>query len=223
MVTLMTVLRSGGRYDATWVERLAAGARRSIAGLDRIVCLTDLSLDVKGVKTVPLCHDWPSWWSKFEAFRPDLADDLTLLCDLDTIFTGNADALVDDSLAAMEDHFLKGRVSTAFMRWRGGELADLYQRFAQDPARWMQPGSCGKVPNAVHGDQVVVDHLLRTSGKIPDFIQHRHPGLLDFYDASRPMTGPIVIFIGDSKPDTANERSQALWRGETSADDFLLR
>ena len=73
MVTLLTVLRSGGRYDASWVERLAAGARRSIAGLERIVCLTDLALDVEGVETVPLLHNWPSWWSKFEAFRPDLA------------------------------------------------------------------------------------------------------------------------------------------------------
>jgi hypothetical protein len=30
------------------------------------------------------------------------------------------------------------------------------------------------------------------------------------------MTGPVVIFIGDSKPDTADARTQALWRGETS-------
>lgn len=213
MVTLTTVLKSGGRYDATWVERLNAGARRSIPGLDRVVCLTDLTFQAGGVEVVPLRHGWPAWWSKFEAFRPDLADDLTILCDLDTVFTGDAGALVDDSMAAMEDYFLKGRLSTALMRWRQNELGHLYDTFKAEPERWMQPGSCGKVPNSVHGDQVVVDHLLRRDGRMPDFLQIRHPDLLDFYDPAYADQGPIIIFIGDSKPDTASQAVQDAWCG----------
>lgn len=212
MVTLTTVLKSGGRYDVTWVERLNAGARRSIPGLDRVVCLTDLDLQVAGVDSVPLRHDWPAWWSKFEAYRTDLADDLTILCDLDTVFTGDAGALVDDSMAAMEDYFLKGRLSTALMRWRGNELDHVYERFKAEPDRWMQPGSCGEVPNSVHGDQVVVDHLLRHGGLMPEFLQTRHPDLLDFYDPLQVEQGPIIIFIGESKPDTAIQAVQDVWR-----------
>ncbi|WP_182086578.1 hypothetical protein [Aureimonas sp. ME7] len=214
MATLLTVLRGGGRYDALWVERLARGARRHAPAFTRILCLTDMALDVEGVETVPLRHDWPAWWSKMEAFRPGLTIGTTVLCDLDTVFAGNADALAEPGLAAMEDYFLKGRVSTALLRWNGDELSHLYETFAGEPERWMAPGSCGKVPNSVHGDQVVVDHLLRRENRMPAFLQARHPGLLDFYDPDKARPGPVVIFIGDSKPDNARGPVTALWRGD---------
>ncbi len=213
MATLITVLKGGGRYDATWVERLAAGMRRHAPAFGRILCLTDLPLAVAGVERVPLRHDWPAWWAKMEAFRPGLADGPTLLCDLDTVLTGPADALAEPGLAAMEDYFHEGRVSSALLRWRGDELAPLYTAFAADPGRWMTPGSCGPVPNGVHGDQVVIDHFLRQSGRRPDFIQHIHPGLLDFYDPRRDAHGPVVIFIGAAKPDTATGTVHAAWAG----------
>ena len=217
MATLATVLRSGGRYDGTWVERLAAGARRHAPAFTRIVCLTDLTLALPGVETVPLRHDWPAWWAKFEAFRPGLLAgtslDTMVLCDLDTVFAGDAAALAEPGLAAMEDYFHRGRVSSALVRWSGDELAFAYEAFSADPARWMAPGSCGPVPNAVHGDQVVLDHLLRQAGLAPAFLQETHPGLLDFYDPSHARHGPVVVFIGDAKPDRACATVQALWRG----------
>nr|WP_236961594.1 hypothetical protein [Methylobacterium sp. XJLW] len=182
MTTLITVLKGGGRYDATWVARLAGGIRRHAPAFERIVCLTDLPVAVAGVETIPLRHAWSAWWAKMEAFRPGLSTGPTLLCDLDTVLTGPADALAEPGLAAMEDFFHAGRLSSALLRWSGDELASLYTTFAADPDRWMSPGSCGPVPNAVHGDQVVIDHLLRRSGRQPDFIQRLHPGLLDFYD-----------------------------------------
>jgi len=214
-LTLLAVLRSGGRYDASWMERLARGARAHIRGLRRVVCLTDLAFEIEGVERAPLRHDWPRWWGKFEAFRPGLATGTTLLCDLDTVFAGDASALAEPGLAAMEDHFLKTRVSSALLRWRGDELAFLYERFAADPMHWMQPGSCGKVPNSVHGDQVVIDFLLRERGLRPDFLQARYPGLLDFYDPAKRDPGPVVIFIGDAKPDNAVGPIAELWRGES--------
>jgi len=213
-LTLLAVLRSGGRYDATWMERLALGSRAHIRGLTRVLCLTDLDAEIEGVETVPLRHDWPRWWAKFEAFRPGLVKGNTLLCDLDTVFTGDASALAEPGLAAMEDHFLRGRVSSALLRWRGDELGFLYDRFAADPVRWMETGSCGVVPNSVHGDQVVIDHLLRERGLKPDFLQSRYPALLDFYDPATRDPGPVVIFIGDSKPDNAIGPVVDLWRGE---------
>jgi hypothetical protein len=213
MVTLITVLRSGGRYDATWVARLARGVRRHAPAFGRILCLTDLPLDVEGVERVALRHDWPAWWAKMEAFRPGLVEGTALLCDLDTVLTGPAPALAEPGLAAMEDYFHEGRVSSALLRWQGDDLAPLYDAFAAEPARWMEPGSCGPVPNAVHGDQVVVDHLLRRQGRAPDFLQRRYPALLDFYDPRRDAHGPVVIFIGEAKPDTARGSVRAAWLG----------
>lgn len=130
MATLMTVLKSGGRYDARWVARLAHGVRRFAPAFERMICLTDLPLALDGVETVPLRHGWPAWWSKFEAFRPGLARGTAVLCDLDTVLTGPADALAAPGLAALEDFFHKGRVSSALLRWQGDELAFLYETFA---------------------------------------------------------------------------------------------
>ncbi len=213
MSTLITVLKSGGRYDPIWVERLARGVRRHAPAFTRILCLTDLPLAVGGVERVPLRHDWPAWWAKMEAFRPGLSAGTTLLCDLDTVLTGPADALAEPGLTAMEDYFHKGRLSSALLRWDGDELAELHARFAAEPERWMVAGSCGPVPNAVHGDQVVIDHLLRQRGVRPRFFQEAAPGLLDFYDPRRDAHGPVVIFIGDAKPDTVRGSVRAAWTG----------
>lgn len=220
MLTLVCVLKSGGRYDAAWVARLAHGARRFVPGLARIVCLSDCDLQVDGVERVPLCHDWPAWWAKMEAFRAGLFSGTVVLCDLDTVFTGDASALAEPGLAAMEDYFLRGRLSSALMRWSGDELAFLYETFATNPECWMSPGSCGTVPNSVHGDQVVIDHLLRRAGRMPRFLQAVSPGLLDFYDSGKQDQGPIVIFIGDSKPDKAAEPIRSLWLGVARSGAF---
>jgi hypothetical protein len=69
------------------------------------------------------------------------------------------------------------------------------------------------VPNAVHGDQVVIDHLLRRAGTQPAFLQRTDPGLLDFYDPRRDAHGPVVIFIGEAKPDRAHGAVHAAWVG----------
>jgi hypothetical protein len=211
MATLVTVLKSGGRYDARWVACLARGVRRFAPAFTRIVCLTDLPLALDGVETVPLRHGWPAWWSKFEAFQPGLVEGTALLCDLDTVLTGPADALAAPGFAALEDYFHKGRVSSALLRWQGDELAFLHATFAAQPARWMAAGSCGPVPNAVHGDQVVIDHLLRARDLSVPFLQARHPALIDFYDPARPGCGPVVVFIGASKPDTATGPVRTAW------------
>ncbi|GJD35387.1 hypothetical protein [Methylobacterium aerolatum] len=213
MATLVTVLKAGGRYDARWVARLAGGVRRHAPAFGRVICLTDADLAVPGVEAVPLRHGWPTWWSKMEALRPGLAQGPILLCDLDTVFTGPADALAEPGLAAMEDYFHKGHLSSALLRWDGDDLAGVYAAFAADPGRWMAPGSCGAVPNAVHGDQVFIDHWLQKEGRRPAFLQRLYPGLLDFYDPRRADHGPVVIFIGESKPDTASGPVQAAWEG----------
>lgn len=212
--TLVTVLRSGGRYDRKWVERLALGARR-FAGFDRIVCLTDTPFEAPGIETVALCHDWPTWWAKIEAFRPGLSHGTTVLCDLDTVFASDASALSTPGLAVMADHFHPDRMSSALMRWHGDELSFIYDTFAADPERWMSPGSCGAVPNAVHGDQVVIDFLLREKEVTPRILQALHPGLIDFYGADKTRFGPVVVFIGDAKPDVAVEPIRSVWRGES--------
>lgn len=205
MTTFLTVLKSGGGYDERHVVALARSVAQHGTAFDRIVALTDLPLAIEGVDVVPLLHDWPGWWSKIEAFRADLGDDRRLVCDLDTIVAGSIDPFAEPGLMALEDHFHKGRVSSALMRWEGASLAFVYETFAADAARFMTPGSCGEVPNAVHGDQVVIDHLLRREGAMPEFAQVRYPALIDFYDDRRGIIAPLTIFIGETKPVLADD------------------
>ena len=201
MPTFVCVLRSGGRYTPAWAAALHAAVRHHAPVFDRFVVVSDLDMEIDGVERVPLRHGWPGWWSKFEAFRSDVAGgDLAVMCDLDTVVSGPIAPLATHGLATMEDWLLPSRSSTALMRWHGNELADLYAAFAADPEGWMRPGSCGAVPNAVHGDQVVVDHLLSRSGRRPAWLQQEHPGLIDAYDPARGVRAPLTIFIGDAKP-----------------------
>lgn len=218
MTTMVCVARSGGRYDATWVERLARGAKQHIGGLERIVCLTDLPLAIPGVARVPLRHDWPTWWAKMEAFRAGIATGRTALVDLDTLFVGDASTLfAGDGVLALEDFFHHGRLSSAVMAFDAGSLSYVYERFAADPERWMAPGSCGRAPNAVHGDQVVIDYLLREAGEPVGFWQQQRENPIEFYNPHRTLRGPVVVFIGPDKPDTAPAHTRAIWRGERTA------
>ena len=74
-MTPVCVLRSGGDFRPEHAQRLA----RQVSGL---VCLSDVQ--VPGVATRVLQHGWPGWWSKMEAFAPELEGDV-LLIDLDTL------------------------------------------------------------------------------------------------------------------------------------------
>ena len=215
MTAFVCVLRSGGRYSKVWAERLATGLRRNVSGLDRLICLTDFREPIRGCETVPLRHDWPGWWAKFEAFRPDLGSDHRVLCDLDTVFVGDASALTSArTLSVLEDQTFAGRTSTALMRFDATELTFLYDRFVRDPAHWMDRASCPDAPNRVHGDQVVVDRFLRDAGVRPEFLQRSHPGLIQIrWSEDQPVEAPIQIFVHRCKPDVIGGPVADAWRG----------
>ena len=219
MTTAICVLRSGGRYGPVWAERLAAGLRRHVPAIRRVLCLSDHGGPIPGCEVVPLRHGWPGWWSKFEAFRPGLVDGPALLVDLDTVLMGDASALAGPGLAALEDQTFRGRASTAILRFEAGAAAFLYRRFAADPARWMDRASCPDAPNRVHGDQVVVDRFLRDRGVVPDFLQRRHPGLIQIrWSDDQPVEAPVQVFVHRCKPDGATGAVAAAWRGEAALD-----
>ena len=215
MLTVLCVLRTGGRYGPVWAERLSAGLRRHVPGVGRCLCLTDHDGPIAGCEVVPLRHGWPGWWSKMEAFRVDLGDGPRLLCDLDTVFVGDAPALAEATdLAVLEDQTFAGRVSSALVRWDGSALGFIHDRFAADPARWMDRASCADAPNRIHGDQVVVDRFLRDAGLRPAFLQRRHPGLVQIrWSESQPVEAPVQVFVHRCKPDGIGGPVAAAWRG----------
>jgi len=84
-VTFACVYRTGGDYSADYVRRLRAGIAEHFKAPFRFVCLTNADLNLAGVETVKLKHNWRGWWSKIELFRPELFVDPVVYLDLDTM------------------------------------------------------------------------------------------------------------------------------------------
>jgi hypothetical protein len=96
-MTILAVLRSGGRYGPTDVDRLFRAARYHTKRPFRTVVLTDVEakhfdLDVVD-EVLPLAHAWPGWWAKLEAFRVEAREVLYL--DLDTVIIGSLHQFID--------------------------------------------------------------------------------------------------------------------------------
>ncbi|MGH8338151.1 MAG: hypothetical protein ACRETL_15305, partial [Gammaproteobacteria bacterium] len=67
------------------------------------------NVEVPGVKTIPLLHDWPGWWAKMELFRPDVRGDF-LFMDLDTVIVGPLDNFARiDKLTILRDFYRDGK------------------------------------------------------------------------------------------------------------------
>ncbi len=94
MITIALVLKSGGPYSPAYVSRLVKGIQANATIPYRTVCLTDMDLNIPGVESIRLKHNWPGWWSKIELFRPDLLLNNTVYMDLDTMIIGNIDSLL---------------------------------------------------------------------------------------------------------------------------------
>lgn len=103
---VITVLRSGGDYKPSHVHALQKQVAHW-APLATFECLSDV--EIPGVKTTPLVHGWPGWWSKMELFRPELRGDF-LFMDLDTVIVGPLDDFDSvSSLTILRDFYRNGK------------------------------------------------------------------------------------------------------------------
>lgn len=134
MVTVACVLRSGGIYNATWVERLKAGVDRNLTEPHNFVCLSD----VPAPRTVPLKHGWEGWWSKMELFA---LHGPVLFFDLDTLIIGDLGDIVRAAsgkrFVALRDFYRQGGALGSGMMYWENDLSSIYQHFRSDPDRYM--------------------------------------------------------------------------------------
>lgn len=173
MLTVATVLRSGGIYDALWVKRLAAGVARHLPIEHRFVCLSDVDVPCE---RVPLTESWPGWWSKIELFR---LDGPVLALDLDTAVVGDlsdiARVAMQASFVALRDFYRLGDgLGSGVLGWNDTDVsvACCYDMFTFDPAGWQAKlGS--------RGDQGFIEE-----------VAHR-PGIVRWQDA---VPGQIVSY-----------------------------
>lgn len=144
MITVASVYRMGGAYDEVYVERLAAGVRRTLSLPHRFVCLTDSpkkNLEHCLITSViPLKQSWPGWWAKMELFG---LPGPVLYFDLDTVLVGSIDDLArwvmetKDVLLMLRDFYTRDR-SSGILGWNGDLrwVLDSFERDYANRAAW---------------------------------------------------------------------------------------
>lgn len=140
MTTVACVLKSGGRYDWSWVHRLRSGILRHHPNV-RFACLTDMPDGHQyGVDVIPLLHDLPGWWSKIELFRPDaFTRGQVVYLDLDVVVFREIDALLGLTcrFGALPGFVRRESLNSSVMTWQAGRdnalTKDIWTLFMRAP------------------------------------------------------------------------------------------
>lgn len=201
---IVTLLKSGGRFDSRHVSCLYAGCRKWIRGYCDFVCLTDLdpillsrSID-PSVRCVPLVHDWPGWWGKMEVFRTDYnpknMEISTLYVDLDTIFCNYINPIFDieSSLVLLSENsninpsiFYKTSNADVYSR----ELFEFVSSYIRDHGITIENYKNEEVPN------------------VEDFIQKAVNDIgLDYTTFDKEVPGAVLFYPKDKTKIPYSER-----------------
>ena len=195
---VLCVLKSGGVYDASWVEKLWSGVYRHMREPFTFGCLSDVELP-DPIERIPLMHDWPGWWAKLEMFRPGVIQGPTLYLDLDTVVTGPLDAFTNlpYDFAMLKNFNNDEMVGSGVMWFKEKAPAGVYERFVQGPERVMEFYKNAKIGSYV-GDQAFIwDTLDRqvdtiSSPALRSYKEHCRNGL--------PEGTSLVAFHGRPRP-----------------------
>ena len=133
MVKFAVVLKTGGDYDSSYVERVERMAKKNLSVAHEFVCLSDVP-GVPGYQ--PLYNCWPGWWSVIELFR---LTGPVIVTGLDTLIVKNIDRLGELALTCPEDVFYMSRPQpkaarrgekwcSGIMIWNG-DWSWLYHKF----------------------------------------------------------------------------------------------
>lgn len=189
MITLKTVLRSGGEYKLEHVLRMQEMIDRYVDCPARFVCYSDV--DIPDVTVRPLLHDWQGWFSKIEMFR-DVEESFYI--DLDMTITGNITDMVtvDSDFMALRNMTprIEG-IGSAMMKWRGDKRF-IYETFKSDPERYMEENN--KIGTNHWGDQSYIWKCM--DGKIDFFQYHFQNRIKKFNEPG----GDVKVYYGRNKP-----------------------
>ena len=206
MITIICVLKSGGIYDATWVEKLKKGVERNLTVPHRFACISDIDVPCERIY---LKHDWPGWWAKISLFEPGVIDGPTLYLDLDTVITGNINEFTffPYNFAMLENFNDKDIVGSGVMWFKDKAPDGVYERFIENPQRIMDHYQNVK-HGSYRGDQAWIwDCLDRhvdklSSPALRSYKKHCRNGL--------PEGTSIVCYHGRPRPSEVN----AAWMDE---------
>ncbi|MCW5717585.1 MAG: hypothetical protein KIS68_07125 [Bauldia sp.] len=176
-LTFFCVLRAGRKYNAEHVARLQASVARNCTLPHRFVALSDVDVPCERVE---FAHDWPTWWSKIELFRPGVADPAhrNVYIDLDVLIAGSLDAFVSypHRFSMMRDEWFPRRANSSVMAW-SGDYSFIYEEMVRHPLRYRFrfQQMLGNV-TGWFGEQALTEYALRARGMPADRIDDLFPG-----------------------------------------------
>lgn len=192
MISIATVLRSGGDYRPEHVRALADMCGR-FAPAHRFVVLTDQCYafsEDEEIEARPLKRDWPGWWAKMELFA---LPGPVLFFDLDTVIVRDIQPLVElvrhDPFVILRD-FYRGRSNRnamqSSMMWWTGDMSRLTADFEAEPRFYLG------------GDQEWLEQ--HYTGEFA-FWQDVAPRAIGSFKASpRTQNERVIIFHGQPRP-----------------------
>lgn len=197
MLTVACVLKSGGIYDATWVEKLQRGVDRNFTRPHNFVCLSDVDVPCN---RIPLSHNWRGWWAKIELFKPGVIAGDTLYLDLDTVITGDiSDIARLDCNFAMLKNFNNPEMPGSGVMWFSKVPHQVYEKFARQPEAYIAHYE-RKSNGSYVGDQAFIWDTLAHN---VDFITDKFSGIKSYKYHCRkrlPEDAKIVCFHGAPRP-----------------------
>jgi hypothetical protein len=198
MFSVVCVLRSGGIYDASWVEKLQRGVARHLSRPHRFYCLSDVDVPCE---RVPMLHNWPTWYSKLELMRPGVITGDTLYIDLDTAITGSLDGMTNfDSDFAMIRSFANPQQPASGVMWFRKVPHEIYHKFAKQPEAWIAHYDRTGVGAHIGDQGFISDHLANI-----DFLTDMFDGIRAYkYHCKRKLLPgtAVVCFQGKEKMTT---------------------
>lgn len=226
MITVAMVYKSGGDYCASDAVKLARAVHRNLTVPHKIVCLTDdVAIESKFAivewTLMPLTADLPGWWSKMELFK---IHGSVLYFDLDTIITGNIDALAQWVInlgskdLLMLRGFYKQDQCSGIMGWNG-DVSWIFYRFITQKTQFTHRHSaivmqCGR--HMYRGDQEWLRAIVMPQLNVT-FAQDVQPGIVSYKVNLQNKTYAliaegisIICFHGKPRPCEVNPKPQWL-------------
>lgn len=199
-VTFVCVLKDGGDFLVDDVIRLSNSVKRNCSIPHQFVCLSDSKLIPKRIKSIPLIHNWPGWWSKIEVFRPDLFDtEYVCYLDLDTVITGSLDGLIQGNINFSGLMPWKGverkrnAICSGLMVWQNKKFTMIYTNFTYAKHSRLFRGDQDYISNILVKHSVPHKHLQK-------FVKGIYSYKLDTNRKDLPSDAIIVVFHGTPRP-----------------------
>jgi hypothetical protein len=219
VITIATVFKSGGEYNASYVNHIANSIHKYVTVPYKFVCLTDVfegyGPNVQHV--VPFENNFPKWWGKIELFKPNKFNtDRVFYLDLDTFIVDNINHIVQygGKFFGLRDFYHQYGLGSGLMCWRSDDpiIHQIYEKFMESPQANMN--------NHRWGDQEFIGKVLPN---YMEYVQDLYPKEIISYkkdcldqrsNVTIPPKSRIICFHGPPRPHNVRDHNiKKYWMG----------